>query len=88
MKKLALVALPLAFAMTACNGPAEEQGAEMDDAMGTEPVIGDGPMEERGEDIDDQMGAEGEAMEDAGEATGNEAMEEAGDDMEDAADGM
>lgn len=85
MKKLALVALPLMFAVAACGGPNEEAGEEMDEAMGTEPVIGDGPMEEAGEDMDDQMNAEGEAMEEMGERTGNEAMEEAGDEMEEAA---
>ncbi|WP_336987410.1 hypothetical protein [Altererythrobacter aquiaggeris] len=88
MKKFALLALPLAFAITACNGPNEEAGEEMDEAMGTDGVLTDGPMEEKGEAMDDAMGEKGEAMEEAGEATGNEAMEEKGDDMEDAADGM
>ena len=85
MKKLALVALPLAMALVACEGPNEEAGEAMDEAAGNDPVLGDGPMEEAGEDMDDAMNAEGEAMEAQGEATGNEAMEEAGDQMEEAA---
>lgn len=88
MKKLALAALPLLFAVAACDGPNEEAGEEMDEAMGNDPVLGDGPMEEAGEDMDDQMEAKGEAMEEAGEASGNEALEEAGDEMEETADGM
>lgn len=85
MKKLALIALPLMLGIAACEGPNEEAGEEMDEAMGNDPVLGDGPMEEAGEDLDDQMNAKGEAMEAQGEATGNEALEEAGDDMEEAA---
>lgn len=85
MKKLALLALPLAFTIAACEGPNEEAGEEMDEAMGNDPVMGDGPMEEAGEDADDAMNAAGEAMEEQGEATGNEAMEEAGEEMEEAA---
>lgn len=45
----------------------------------------EGPNEEAGEDADDAMNAKGKAMEAQGEATGNEALEEAGDEMEEAA---
>nr|WP_137677341.1 hypothetical protein [Parerythrobacter lutipelagi] len=85
MKKLALAMIPFAFTIAACEGPNEEAGEEMDEAMGNDPVLGDGPMEEAGEDADDAMNAKGEAMEAQGEATGNEALEEAGDEMEEAA---
>ena len=85
MKKIALIALPLAFTIAACEGPNEEAGEEMDEAMGQDPVLGDGPNEEAGEDMDDAMNAKGEAMEEKGEETGNEALEEKGDEIEEAA---
>ena len=85
MKKLALIALPLIFTMAACSGPNEEAGEEMDEAMGTEPVIGDGPMEEAGEDADDAMEAKGDALDEAADDMPDGPKADA---MEDKADGM
>ena len=60
MKKILLVAAPLAFALTACDGPAEEVGEEMDDVV-----------EAQGEVIDEKseaLEAQAEVAEDAGNA--------------------
>lgn len=86
MKKLALIALPLMFTMAACNEtPAEDKGEQMDEAMGTEPLIGDGPMEEAGEDADDAMEARGDAIDEAADNMADGPKQDA---MEDKADGM
>lgn len=80
MKKLALIALPAAFALTACDGPAENLGEEKDDVMEAQAEVID--------EKSDVLEAQAEMAEDAGntgEAANLEAEAEA---MEDKADGM
>lgn len=54
-----VVILPMMGGLAACDdqGPMEEAGEEMDDAMDSSSnMFDDGPMEEAGEDIDEATG--------------------------------
>lgn len=81
MKKLALVAMPLAFALTACGGTAEEEAEDVAEAK----------VEAAGDVIDEQaeaLEAQADEMEDAGDEAGAEAVEAEAEALEDQADGM
>ncbi|WP_174295817.1 hypothetical protein [Alteripontixanthobacter muriae] len=54
MKKIALVALTAAFALTACDGPREEAGEDIDDINNADGVLTEGPAEEMGEVMDER----------------------------------
>jgi hypothetical protein len=60
MKKILLVAGPLAFALAGCGGPAEEAGEEADDIMEAEAEL----AEEMGDEaMEESMEAEAEKLE-------------------------
>ena len=64
MRKLMIVAAATAaLAVTACDGPAEERGEEIDDANNADGVFTEGPAEEYGEMLD-ESGATSDAMSD------------------------
>lgn len=84
MKKFAIAILPVAFAMAACNSPAEEAAEEQADVVEvTEEAAGE-VLDEQAEAAD----AEADAMEAAGDEAGAAAMEEKAEAMEDKADEM
>jgi hypothetical protein len=78
------LALPLALAGCSQEGPAEQAGEEIDEAMEASEG-GQGPAEHAGEALDEGMEKAGEKMEQAGEALGQElerAKEKAGEGLE------
>ena len=80
MKKLLLVAAPFAFALTACDGAAEEVGEEKDDVMEAQAEV----IDERS----DVLEAQADLAEDAGNPGQAAELEAEAEVLEDTADGM
>lgn len=80
MKKFAIAALPVAFAISACDGPAEELGEEMDDVTEAQAEV----IDERS----DVLEAQAELAEDNGDTVEAAQLEAEAEAMEDKADGM
>lgn len=90
MKKFVLAAFAASAILAACEqqGPAEEAGEEIDEAVGTEEESSaEETMDSMGEAADDAWDATTDAAEDAGNQM-EEWADEAGEAMEDAADDM
>lgn len=101
MKSLALAALPLAFAIAACDGPREEIGEEVDNINNADGLLTEGPAEPMGEAMDKEAEAMAERMDETAEALNERAdavedtdpvraqqLEQRADTLEDTADGI